>query len=122
MSDYPTMIPYLYYADGVSAMDWIVRVFGLHERSRDVQDGRVVHAEVGHGDAVIFVSGMPDAAPAKNAGGLYVKVDDVDKHFAHVKECGVQTQDEPTDQPWGHRIYGVLDLEGHQWWFWSPTR
>jgi uncharacterized glyoxalase superfamily protein PhnB len=29
---------------------------------------------------------------------------------------------EPTDQPYGRREYGVRDLEGHRWWFGTPTR
>jgi uncharacterized glyoxalase superfamily protein PhnB len=29
-------------------------------------------------------------------------------------------QEEPTDQPYGMRSYGVLDPGGYQWWFAQP--
>jgi uncharacterized glyoxalase superfamily protein PhnB len=49
--------------------------------------------------------------------GMYVRVPDVDAHYQRAKAAGAEVQGEPTNQEYGDRIYGALDLEGHQWWF-----
>lgn len=56
------------------------------------------------------------------SGGLAVLVDDVDSHYRHARATGGRIDSEPTDQPYGRREYGVRDLEGHRWWFGTPTR
>jgi uncharacterized glyoxalase superfamily protein PhnB len=32
----------------------------------------------------------------------------------------IDVEGQPVDQPYGVRSYGVLDPEGHQWWFVKP--
>ncbi len=49
--------------------------------------------------------------------GLYVHVDDVDAHFERAKAAGAEIEGPPEDKPYGDRVYGALDPEGHQWWF-----
>jgi uncharacterized glyoxalase superfamily protein PhnB len=44
-------------------------------------------------------------------------VDDVDAHFERAKKAGATIAAEPADQPHGHRIYRVVDPEGHRWIF-----
>lgn len=124
--DYPTVCPYLFYEDAGRALDWLVKTFGFTERMRHTDpDGSVVgHAEVQYGESVIMLGGVPShRGPAQTGqipGGIYVYVEDVDAHFERVKAAGAQIQDTPTDQPYGVRSYGVLDLEGNQWWFAQP--
>jgi uncharacterized glyoxalase superfamily protein PhnB len=50
-----------------------------------------------------------------------VLVDDVDSHHQHARAAGARIDSEPTDQPYGRREYGARDLEGHRWWFGTPT-
>ena len=50
-------------------------------------------------------------------GGLVVRVDDVDAHYEQARAAGAHIDQEPTDQPYGQREYGVRDPEGHRWWF-----
>jgi uncharacterized glyoxalase superfamily protein PhnB len=52
--------------------------------------------------------------------GMYVYVDDVDAHYARAQAADADVEGEPIDQPYGVRSYGVLDPEGHQWWFVKP--
>ena len=122
------VIPVLVYADVEAAHDFLVGVFGfttggLHR----LDDGTVVHAEVRHGDAAIWLHpetaehelASPRAA-AVSHGGLSVVVPDVDAHHARAEAAGARIDSPPTDQDYGLREYGVRDPENHRWWFSSP--
>ena len=91
-----------------------------------MSDGSVVHGEVRLGEARIWlhrVSGdlaSPRTLTQLNRG-LVVHVDDVDAHFASARDAGAVIDSEPEDQPYGQREYGALHLEGHHWWFATPT-
>jgi uncharacterized glyoxalase superfamily protein PhnB len=119
---YPTLSPYLYYEDGDAAIDWLVRVFGCRERMRGHRpDGHFGHGEVAFADAVVMLGTPDDFRRAdRSCFGIYVHVDDVEGHFARAKGEGATITDEPADQSYGVRSYGVLDLEGNQWWFAQP--
>ena len=49
--------------------------------------------------------------------GIYVRVADVDAHYAHAKAAGANIVRELADTPYGSREYSVRDLEGHLWSF-----
>jgi uncharacterized glyoxalase superfamily protein PhnB len=53
---------------------------------------------------------------------ISVMVADVDAHYQQAKAAGATILNEPKDQPWGLRVYSVLDLEGRQWEFVRPVR
>jgi len=124
----PRITPYLYYEDVASALDWLARAFGFHERVRmPGADGRIMHAEMELADGVIMMGCPgPDYKNPKRLGqatqNLYVYVDDVDKHFEQAKEAGAKILQEPKDQFYGDRTYGAEDPEGHQWYFAQHTR
>jgi uncharacterized glyoxalase superfamily protein PhnB len=118
----PMLCPYIYYADGNAAMEFLTNAFGFKERSRHVdQDGTLRHGEVQQGNVVVMLGSPPDYKNPKQLGavtvGMYMYVDDVDAHYAKAKAAGADIQSEPTTQDYGDRNYGVLDPEGHQWWF-----
>jgi uncharacterized glyoxalase superfamily protein PhnB len=122
---YPTLCPYLFYEDLPTALDWLGKAFGFTERMRDVRpDGSLGHCEMEFGEAVIMLGSPPNHKNPAHAGnvtvGLYLHVDDVDAHYARAKGAGADIQGAPEDQPYGVRSYGVLDPEGHQWWFSQP--
>jgi uncharacterized glyoxalase superfamily protein PhnB len=122
-SRYPTLSPYIYYEDVEAALEWLSRVFGFGERLRSTdQEGNVRHCEMSVGDAVIMMGSPPGRkAPVDPITvGLYVHVDDVDAHYDRVVRAGANVQGPPEDQDYGVRHYGVLDLDGHQWWFATP--
>ncbi len=52
----------------------------------------------------------------------YIEVDDVDAHFALVKEHGVEPRAEPKTWPWGKREFVVKDPDGYKLVFYSPAR
>jgi uncharacterized glyoxalase superfamily protein PhnB len=116
--------PYLYYDDGVAAMDYLVNVFGFEERARAVrEDGSLNHGEVVHRGAVIMLGTPPDGAghaqvdpDARRDCSLMVYVEDVDAHFEHARDAGAHVVDEPMDQGYG-RVWCGADPEGFRWYF-----
>jgi uncharacterized glyoxalase superfamily protein PhnB len=123
-----SVIPLLVYEDIERAHDFLVEAFGFGAGGVERDgDGRVVHGEVVAGDGPIWLHrATPEhelASPhSSNAqtGGLVVRVDDVDAHYAQALAAGAHIDQEPADQPYGQREYGVRDLEGYRWWFATP--
>ena len=121
------IIPVLIYEDIVAAHDQLVTVFGFaSEGIERTPDGTVIHAEVRLGDSRIWLHRVGEdlASPRtlnQLSSGLVVHVDDVDAHFRHARDAGATIDREPEDQPYGQREYGARDLEGHRWWFATPT-
>ncbi len=123
-----SVIPVLVYADIEAAHDFLVEVFGFTSGGlHRLDDGTVVHGEVRHGDAAIWLhretAGHEMASPrgaAISHGGLSVVVPDVDVHHARVRAAGARIESAPTDQDYGRREYGARDPENHRWWFSSP--
>ena|SRR6266566_2424155 len=125
---YPRICPYLLYADGAAAIDFITRGFGFRERMRMPDEtGRVTHAELELDGGVVML-GQPgeDFETPKQLGRdtslVHVYVDDVDAHFRRAKEAGAEVTREPEDQPYGDRNYAAKDPEGHDWFFSQHVR
>ena len=90
-------------------------------------DGGIMHAEMNFSDGLIMLGcPSPEYRNPKKIGevtqGLYVYVDDVDKHFQQAKDAGAEILNEPEDQFYGDRRYTALDPEGHQWFFAQHVR
>ena len=71
------------------------------------------------------VPGLPprEKLPSPHVGHtISAMVPDVDAHFLKAKAGGATILLEPTDQPWGLRVYSALDPEGHQWEFVKELR
>ena len=124
----PRITPYLYYKDVGGALSWLAQAFGFQERMRmPGPGGDIMHAEMECADGVIML-GCPNADYRNPKGlgqvtqGLYVFVDDVDKHFQHAKVSGATILAEPEDQFYGDRRYTAEDPEGHQWFFAQHVR
>ena len=124
----PRITPYIFYEDVGAALDWLAKAFSFSERLRmAMPDGTVNHAEMELGDGVIMMGHPgPDFQNPKRHGHvnqlIYVFVDDVDKHFEQAKRSGAKILEEPEDQFYGDRRYGVEDLEGHHWNFATHVR
>ena len=124
---YPRICPYLYYEDAARALDWLTRAFGFRERMRvPGEDGRIMHAEIERDGGIVMLGTPPDVQSPKRVGAtthsVHVYVDDVDEHFAGAKDAGAVIVREPEDQPYGDRIYGAEDPEGHHWYFSQHVR
>lgn len=121
------LFPKLFYDDAPAAIGWLERAFGFRRRLVvPGADGRVLHAEMSLGAAVIMVgSSRPEqrcVSPRRLAGVgqvLCVHVDDPDAHCARARAAGAEVETEPAEESNGSRGYSARDLEGHAWHFGS---
>ena len=126
MTDAQTGVsPYLYYVDGIAAMEFLANVFGFREHTRMVEDdGTLRHGEMRLGDAAVMLGCPPGIRTPKELGqvtvGVYIRVPDVDAHYARAVAAGAEVDGPPQDQPYRERLYAAVDPEGHQWWFATP--
>jgi len=123
-----TIYPSIFYHDAPAAIDWLCKAFGFEVLIQvpGDKDGVIAHSELRFGDGIVMAA-TEDAergmrSPRDTTGinqGLYLYVDDVDALFARVRDAGATVLREPEDQDYGGRVFGVLDPEGHQWFFGS---
>lgn len=123
------IIPYLYYEDGVAAMDYLCKTFGFEEHERVMRDdGTFMHGEVGYqGNVVMLGTPVDESGKPKrireldeHGGCVMCYVDDVDSHHNRAREAGGDIIAAIEDKPYGERMYGARDLEGHTWYFATP--
>jgi len=113
-----TIIPELVYPDLAAAVAWLGTTFGFRERLR-ISNHRS-QIIVGADAAMVVVQATMPATRAAHPAQthvLMVRVEDVDRHYAHVAQCGAQIISPPTDFPYGERQYTVEDLAGRRWTF-----
>ncbi len=108
---------------------WLEAAFGFETTLIvEGEDGSIAHSEVRVGrDGQIMVGAEWDVfhrSPASigglNTQSVHVNLDDaedIDAHFRRAVAAGATVVRDPADQPYGDRIYGVSDPEGHQWTF-----
>lgn len=126
MASEQRLYPFLYVDDVRAYMTFLDQAFGFAERlcHVDADDPEHVHAEMALGDAVVMIghatpkfgTASPRTVPAASAG-VYAYVEDVDAHYRRARAAGARIDDEPEDKPWGDRMYGARDCEGHRWYF-----
>lgn len=118
------LVPYLSYRDGAGALRFLEQAFGFTTVLRcDDDEGRVQHAEVRLGDAVVMLGYADHPTPSVEDGsvgqGLYLVLDDVDGAFERARAAGARAVFPPEDTEWGTRRARVLDPEGYEWSFGS---
>jgi uncharacterized glyoxalase superfamily protein PhnB len=123
----------VFYRDPLAAMRWLEDAFGFETSILVTDDqGRVGHAEMRVGEAVIGIGGewaspellgpaaMKSPASLGGAGTQFIRVhmdDGLDAHHAHARAAGANITQAPEDQFYGDRTYRALDIEGHAWNF-----
>jgi PhnB protein len=121
--NYLQVVPYLCVDGANAAIDFYRNVFGATERMRMPEpDGRIGHAELEIGAAVIMLSDeYPDLdvrAP-KTIGGtpvtISVYVEDADDVFARAIDAGATARRPVKDQFYGDRSGQFEDPFGHRW-------
>ena len=121
------IIPQLSVRDVDAYVAFLRDAFGFELASdwRDPSDAEHVNIEMALGEARVGIGrATTDRTVPKEPGapniGLYVVVDDVDAHHERARAAGAEINFALGDQPWGHRMYGAVDPEGHEWGFASP--
>ena len=116
----------LSYRDPKAALDWLERAFGFERGNVYEEDGKVVHAEIWHGDSCVMFGAERDDGLGKPPGSAwtYVVVDDADAHHERATAAGAEVVMELTDTDYGSRDYAVRDPEGNIWNFgtYRPSR
>lgn len=117
--------PRLVVRDGAAAIDFYRRAFGAEELGERFTDpeGRVIHAEVRIGDAVVMITEeSDDGAPAKSPQTLGAVTammatywEDVDIAWERALGAGAEVLYPLADQFYGERGGRVRDPFGQQW-------
>jgi PhnB protein len=119
------IIPYIYYSDVASALDWLARAFGFTEEMRTPTPSGGVHGEMTLDGRPIMLGQRPGSRPASEsesvpgAQAIFVYLADVDAHFERARAAGARIDKSPQDLPYG-RSYAARDPEGHVWYFTTP--
>ena len=123
-SDFPQVTPCVFYADPRAALEWLGKAFGFTTRVCVTNgEGSVIHSEMECGAGVIQVGPVHGsfASPRSLNGActqsVCVYVEDVDALYERARAAGALVHMEIADKKYGDRSFGVLDLEGHVWWF-----
>ncbi|GAA1161486.1 VOC family protein [Nesterenkonia sandarakina] len=119
------LVPYLSYADPAGVIDWL-QAIGFRVLARhDDPAGRVVHAELGFGEAVVMLASndadylTPPLIARSTGVGLYLALDDVAERYAAAIDAGASSVLAPEETEWGTQRARVLGPGGREWSFGS---
>ncbi|HSM08919.1 MAG TPA: VOC family protein [Gemmatimonadota bacterium] len=100
-----------------ASVDWYRDVLGFAEDRRHEHEGRLVGVSLRAGDVRILLT-QDDGAKGwdrKKGEGFSLHLtteQDIDAIADHVRSEGVTLTTEPTDMPWGARVFAVVDPDG----------
>jgi PhnB protein len=123
----PQIIPYLFYRDVPAALAFLTRAFGFKEEMRHETARGAVHAEASLDGQLVMMGqgGIEGLKPPPDVGaatmGVFVYIDDVDKHYEVARAAGAEIVHPPKDEVYG-RNYWANDPEGHPWFFTTPPK
>lgn len=127
----PWLMPYLVVKSAEETLAFYEKAFGFKPgTSLKDANGRVVHAEMHHQEAIIMFapedawqkkSEQAPVAPATSNTpspiGLYLYVADVDAFTAAAEAAGAEVTAQPETMFWGDRMSTLKDINGYQWSF-----
>ncbi len=118
-----TIYPALGYKGAREAMAWLTEACGFEAHQVYTDDGgKVVHAELALGGAVIMLGDKSDTPDPDNPWstatmGVYVAVDDIDAQFAKALAAGAEVVRPLADTDYGAREFTIRDPSGFLWSF-----
>jgi PhnB protein len=120
---YSAVTPYLTVKGAAQAIDFYKKAFGAEEVMRmPMPDGRVAHAEIRIGGAMIMLSDESDewkAFSPQTVGdtsvAIMLYVPDVDATVKRAVDAGATLTMPVADQFYGDRSAGLKDPFGHKW-------
>jgi len=120
---YTSVTPGLVFKDARPALAWYGTVFGAKVTTRlDLPDGRIMHAEVKIGDALVMLGdeapkmGLPSAETlGGSSGALMLYVKDCDAVYARAIAGGARALMPLADMFWGDRYGQIVDPFGYRW-------
>jgi len=110
-----TVVPFLYPGKAKAFIDFLKRAFGAQEMGVYEESGRVVHAAVRIGDAVLEM-GEPhgDGEGLSLPSRFFLYVEDCDAWYWRAVAAGATSIEAPANQPYG-RTATILDPFGYEW-------
>ncbi|MER0443365.1 VOC family protein [Streptomyces sp. Edi4] len=114
---YSTVTPWIISADAARLIDFMKEAFGGEELGRMVgADGRVEHAEVRIGDAVVMMFDRHSPDWPDTPAFLRLFVEDADAVHRQAVTAGATSVTEVTELFFGDRVGRVRDPLGNLWW------
>jgi uncharacterized glyoxalase superfamily protein PhnB len=110
-----TVLPHVHPKGARLYIDFLKRAFGAEELAVIEHSGRVMHAAVRIGDAVLEM-GEPEDPTGIPANGFFLFVEDVEASYARALAAGATGIRPPADIPYGMRSAIVRDAGGYLWW------
>ena len=110
-----TVLPYVHPEGARKYIDFLKRAFGAEELAVIEHSGRVMHAAVRVGDAVLEM-GEPADRTGIPSNGFFLFVADVEAAYARALAAGATAVRPPEDIPYGLRSAIVKDPGGYLWW------
>lgn len=105
----PCLIP----SSALPLIDFLTRAFGAEVQGLHQEAGRLAHAFVRIGSAMLEMAEA--AGPATHPFGFYMHTDDVDAVYHRALDAGANSILPPADQPFGDRLAIVQDPAGNRW-------
>ncbi len=122
------IIPYIFYRDLPAALEWLARAFGFTEEMRTGTPSGGMHGQMTlDGQRIMMGQGAQQwsMVSPREAGsatmGVFIYLDDVDAHRARAQAAGAEIVQPPHDESYG-RTYTARDLDGHPWFFTTPSQ
>ena len=115
MEGYGSVLPYLHPAGARKYIDFLKQAFGAEEVGVYEQAGRVMHAVLRIGNAVVEL-GEPEDRTGIPTNGSFVFVDDVEAAYQRALAAGATSVRPPEDTQYGMRSAIVRDPQGYLWW------
>jgi len=109
------VLPYAHPGRARAYIDFLKRAFGAQEMAVYEQGGRIMHAAMRIGDAVLEL-GEPEDRKGIPSNGFFLFVDDVEASYERALAAGATSVRPPDDIPYGSRSAIVRDPEGYLWW------
>jgi PhnB protein len=109
-----TVLPFLYPGKARDFIDFVKKAFAAEEMGVFEQSGRVMHAAVRIGDAVLEM-GEPDGERPALTSRFFLYVEDCDAWHRRAIDAGAVSLESPADRPYGARTAVVLDPFGYEW-------
>jgi uncharacterized glyoxalase superfamily protein PhnB len=113
---YAAVSPWIISRDTRALIAFAEQAFGAEELGRmEAEGGRIEHAELRIGDAVVLAFDAPEGHPGAPAY-LRLWVTDADAAFAAAQAAGADAVTQPTELFWGDKVGRVRDPLGNLWW------
>jgi PhnB protein len=110
-----TVLPFVHPEGARKYIDFLKRAFGAEEMQVIEHGGRVMHAAVRIGNAVLEM-GEPEDRTGIPSNGFFLFVEDVEAAYARALAAGATAIRPPSDIPYGLRSAIVRDPSGYLWW------